>query len=166
MSSFGPAAPRRTRSAAERLERVGPPRPTAKLPPVARAGSLPPERKVGIFKANTQAIPNPPPPKISRGLHNFRPLKKVAKNDLQVSNGSWIVLAVWQDFLIEVFELGVVSLVRGTDIWYKIWTKSVKQVEKYLCLEFSTGHVEEFNEEMRSRKMSLTWWFKALIITL
>ena len=77
MSSFGPAAPRRTRSAAERLERVGPPRPTAKLPPVARAGSLPPERKVGIFKAvpgDTQHLP----PKSPRSFNNFWPLKKVA----------------------------------------------------------------------------------------
>ena len=76
MSSFGPAAPRRTRSAAERLERVGPPRPTAKLPPVARAGSLPPERKVGIFKANTQAIPNPPPPNSPR----FKPFSALEKS--------------------------------------------------------------------------------------
>ena len=63
MSSFGPAAPRRTRSAAERLERVGPPRPTAKLPPVARAGSLPPERKVGIFKA-VPGDTQPPSPEL------------------------------------------------------------------------------------------------------
>ena len=124
MSSFGPAAPRRTRSAAERLERVGPPRPTAKLPPVARAGSLPPERKVGIFKAvpgDTQHLPSEIPPKFQQ----FSALEKSGQqiNPQVLSKDRGLFLAVWQDFLIEVFELGVVYLVMGTDIWYKIWTK-------------------------------------------